>query len=166
MDTVPLRRPWRHVAAPGLILRSGAPLPAPIPLGFTRVLCKGRGQRGGPAHPPSWSCRLGALRPREPLQLALGRTGVQAVPAAPTRGSPSLPFSSSASRSAHTGAPARGRAGGGGRCCPSPSRSRADRPPCCGSRGRLALSLSPQPSTASGRSSGGEPDGDASRAAD
>lgn len=156
------RRPWRHVAASGLILQNGAPLPAPIPLGFTRALCKGRGQRGGPEDPPYRICRLGTPRPQEPRQLALGRAGVLAVPAAPTRGSPSLPLSSSTSRSAHTGAPARGRAGGGGRCCPSPSRSRADRPPCCGSRGRLTLSLSPQPSTERGQSSRGEPDGDAS----
>lgn len=132
------------------------PLPTPIPLGFTRALCKGR----GPCTPPFSERRLEALRPLEPRQLVLRLAGVRAVPAAPTQGSPSLPLSSSSSRSAHTGAPARGRAGGGGRCCPSPSRSRADRPPCCGSRGSFVLTLSPQLSTASGRSSGGEPDGD------
>lgn len=116
-------------------------------------------------HHPSLSCRRGAPRPQEPQQLALGSAGVRVVPAAPTRGSPSLPLSSPASRSAHTGAPARGRAGGGGRCCPSLSPRRADRPPCCGSRGCLTLSLLPQPSTVSRRSSGGDPDGDASGSA-
>lgn len=116
-------------------------------------------------HHPSLSCRQGAPRHREPQQLVLSCTGVRIVPAAPTRGSPSLPLSSPASRGAHTGAPARGRAGGGGRCCPSLSPSRADRPPCCGSRDRLTLSLSPQLSTVSRRSGGGDPDGDASGAA-
>lgn len=90
---------------------------------------------------------------------------MRVVPAAPTRGSPSLPLSSPFSRSAHTGAPARGRAGGGGRCCPSLSPSRAYRPPCCGSRGRLTLSFSPKPSTVNRRSSRGDPDSDTSGAA-
>lgn len=149
----------------GPILRNGAPLPSPNPLGFTLALCKGRGRPGSPVHLPSPSCRRGAPRSRESQQLALGCAGVRVVPAAPTRGSPSLPLSSPASRSAHTGAPARGRAGGGGRCCPSLSPSRVDRPPCCGSRDRLTLSLSRQLSTVSRRSSGGDQDRDGSSAA-
>ncbi|XP_019487562.1 PREDICTED: uncharacterized protein LOC109376208 [Hipposideros armiger] len=65
-----------------------------------------------------------------------------------------------AGRSAHTGAPARGRAGGGGCCCrcQSPSPSRRDCPPCCRLCGRLPLSLWPKPRRASRRSSRGEED--------
>jgi hypothetical protein len=99
-------------------------------------------------------------------QLPLRRACCRLSPPPPPRGSPSLAPSSPASRSAHTGAPARGRAGGGGHCCrcrsPSLSRSRSrnrgDRPPCCESCGRLLLSFWPQPSSASRQSSGREED--------
>ncbi|KAG8514669.1 hypothetical protein J0S82_020149 [Galemys pyrenaicus] len=99
---------------------------------------------------------LGASR-----RLSLDCAGVQALPATPTRDSPSaLPPSSPAGRSAHTGAPARGRAGGGGRCCRcrSPSLSRRDRPRCCGLGGRFPLSLWPELSPPSPQSGGAEED--------
>ncbi|XP_070089455.1 uncharacterized protein [Equus caballus] len=143
---------WRRQVAASdcrsrLILRSGAPPPTPHPRVTLRPppLCYGRGA----ASPRLRWCAGSPRRPHPRLALL-----------------PSLPPSSPAGRSAHTGAPARGRAGGGGRCCrcrsPSPSR---DCPPCCGLCGRLPLSLWSKPSPASLRSSRGEEDAERRRGA-
>lgn len=121
-------------------------------------------KRGGAAH-----TSLPELQTRSPAPSGASRAGgfpaaaglCGLSPPTPTRGSPSLPPSSPADQSAHTGAPARGRAGGGGCCCRcrSPSPSLRDRPPCCGLCGHLRLSVWPEPSLASRRSSGGEENG-------
>lgn len=124
------------------------------------LLCKGSGSWGSLAHWSSGAAN-GSPTPSGAFQrLPLSCAAVRALPATPTRGSPSIPPSSPAGRSAHTGAPARGRAGGGGRCCRcrSPSPSLRARPPCCGLCSRLLLSLWPKPSRASRRSSRGEGD--------
>lgn len=127
----------------GLILRSGAP-PTPTPASLRLpLLCKGRGKLGQPCTLVFPELQRGALRPRprEPLRqrLPLAAPGSGLSPP-PRPWLPSLPPSSPAGQSAHTGAPARGRAGGGGSCCrcaagaqPEPARSpsmlRALRPP-------------------------------------
>lgn len=118
-------------------------------------------EAGGALHTGLLELQTGSPTPSGAFQrLPLSCAAVRALPATPTRGSPSIPPSSPAGRSAHTGAPARGRAGGGGRCCRcrSPSPSLRARPPCCGLCSRLLLSLWPKPSRASRRSSRGEGD--------
>lgn len=158
---------WQiHVATSGgcsgLVLGVGCP-PTPAPRRHPALFLQREGELGEP-------CTLvfPELQTRSPEPSGDSRwpprccAGVPALPATPTRGSPSLPPSCPAGRSAHTRAPARGRAGGGGCCCRcrcrSPSPSRRDCPPCCRLCGRLSLSLWPKPRRASRRSSRGEED--------
>lgn len=165
MVPVPLAE---HVATSsccsGLILRSGAPPGPPSPATPHRsgTLFSAKAvEAGGALHTGLLELQTGSPTPSGAFQrLPLSCAAVRALPATPTRGSRSIPPSSPAGRSAHTGAPARGRAGGGGRCCRcrSPSPSLRARPPCCGLCSRLLLSLWPKPSRASRRSSRGEGD--------
>lgn len=166
MELVPLAETCSHLQP---LLRAdpaewSAP-PAPLnchPASLRHpVLCKGSGSWGSLAQLVFLELQTRSPTPSGTSQrLPLSCAAVRALPATPTRGSPSIPPSSPAGRSAHTGAPARGRAGGGGRCCRcrSPSPSLRDRPPCCGLCSRLLLSLWPKPSRASRRSSRGEGD--------